>query len=116
MWTPPLFISKRMILSRAEHDMLRGCRKTIPAGWGAEMAQDETFVADSVAAHEIESIKQLKARYCRLLDTKDWEAWRRIFADDFVSDTAEAGGKGIGGADELGAVIRKTLRKPSHPT
>jgi len=112
-----LFILKRMILSRAEHDMLRGCRKTIPAGWGAEMAQDETFVADSVAsAHEIELIKQLKARYCRFLDTKDWEAWRRIFADDFVSDTAEAGGKVIVGADEFVAFIRKTLGKPSQPT
>jgi uncharacterized protein (TIGR02246 family) len=91
--------------------------KDDPAGWGAEMAQDETFGADSVAsAHEIELIKQLKARYCRFLDTKDWEAWRRIFADDFVSDTAEAGGKVIVGADEFVAFIRKTLGKPSQPT
>lgn len=97
--------------------MLRACRKTIPAGWCAEMAQGETFVADSVAsAHEIELIKQLKARYCRFLDTKDWEAWRGIFADDFVSDTAEAGGKVIVGADEFVAFIRKTLGKPSQPT
>ncbi|WP_375482071.1 nuclear transport factor 2 family protein [uncultured Mycobacterium sp.] len=65
---------------------------------------------------EIESIKQLKARYCRYLDTKDWEAWRGIFADDFVSDTAEAGGKVIVGADEFVAFIRATLGKPSQPT
>jgi hypothetical protein len=59
---------------------------------------------------EIEAIKQLKARYCRFLDTKDWVAWREIFTDDFLSDTAEAGGKVIEGADEFVAFTRKSLR------
>jgi hypothetical protein len=59
---------------------------------------------------ELESIKQLKARYCRLLDTKDWAAWREIFTDDFVSDTSEAGGKVIEGADDFVAFTRKHLR------
>jgi hypothetical protein len=44
---------------------------------------------DVDSLYEIEAIKQLKARYCRYLDTKDWEAWRTIFADDFVSDTSD---------------------------
>ena len=35
---------------------------------------------------EIEAIKQLKARYFRLLDTKQWDAWRDIFSDDFTGD------------------------------
>jgi SnoaL-like domain len=65
---------------------------------------------------EIESIKQLKARYCRYLDTKNWSAWRAIFTDDFVSDTVEAGGQIIVGADEFVAYIRKTLGKPTQPT
>src|SRR5947209_3464448 len=65
---------------------------------------------------EIESIKQLKARYCRYLDTKDWPAWRTIFTGAFVSDTAEAGGRVIVGADDFVAYIRKTLGKPSQPT
>ena len=60
---------------------------------------------------EIEAIKQLKARYCRYLDTKDWEAWRGIFADDFLSDTSQAGGKVIRGADDFVAYVRKTLEK-----
>jgi hypothetical protein len=30
----------------------------------------------------IEEIKQLKARYFRLIDTKDWEAFRDVFTDD----------------------------------
>lgn len=71
---------------------------------------------DATSLLEIESIKQLKARYCRLLDTKDWEAWRAIFADDFLSDTSEAGGKLIRGADEFVAFTRKNIGKPSQPT
>lgn len=70
----------------------------------------------TVAPREIESIKQLKARYCRYLDTKDWAAWRGIFTDDFVSDTRDSGGKIITGADEFVAYIRQTLGKPSQPT
>jgi len=37
---------------------------------------------DPKALVEIESIKQLKARYFRLLDTKDWDAWEQVFTDD----------------------------------
>lgn len=59
---------------------------------------------------EIEAIKQLKARYCRFLDTKDWTAWRTLFADDFLSDTSPAGGKVIEGADEFVAFTRRSLR------
>lgn len=31
---------------------------------------------------DIEEIKQLKARYFRLMDTKNWTEWRKVFADD----------------------------------
>jgi hypothetical protein len=71
---------------------------------------------DATALLEIESIKQLKARYCRLLDAKDWQAWRAIFTDDFHSDTSKAGGKVIDGADEFVAFTRQNLRKPSQVT
>lgn len=64
---------------------------------------------DAAALLEIEAIKQLKARYCRYLDTKDWEAWRGIFADDFHSDTSQAGGKVIRGADDFVAFTSKSL-------
>ena len=33
---------------------------------------------------EIEQIKQLKARYFRLMDTKDWDAWKDLFTEDCV--------------------------------
>ena len=62
---------------------------------------------DAAALIEIEAIKQLKARYCRFLDTKDWSAWRGVFSDDFLSDTSEAGGKLIKGADDFVAFTRK---------
>lgn len=74
----------------------------------------ETLVVDTLTA--IESIKQLKARYCRYLDTKDWAVWRTIFADDFVSDTSEAGGKVIAGADDFVAFTRRALGRPAQPT
>ena len=72
--------------------------------------------SDVAALLAIESIKQLKARYCRYLDTKDWDAWRTIFADDFVSDTSEAGGKVIAGADDFVAFTRKALGRPTQAT
>ncbi len=64
----------------------------------------------------IEAIKQLKARYCRFLDTKDWAAWRSIFTDDFLSDTSEAGGKVIAGADDFVAFTRKAIGRPAQAT
>jgi ketosteroid isomerase-like protein len=33
----------------------------------------------------LEELKQLKSRYFRFLDTKDWAAWRECFTDDFVA-------------------------------
>jgi SnoaL-like domain len=65
---------------------------------------------------EIEAIKQLKARYCRYLDAKNWEAWRKLFATYFVSDLSEAGGKVIVGADRFVAFTRKKIGKASQVT
>jgi len=65
---------------------------------------------------ELEAIKQLKARYCRLLDAKDWSEWRTVFTDDAVNDTSEVGGKKITGADEIVAFLEATLGKTSQPT
>jgi hypothetical protein len=35
---------------------------------------------------EIEAIKRLKARYFRFLDTKQWDAWRELFTEDFQAE------------------------------
>ncbi len=73
-------------------------------------------VAEQDSWADVEAIKQLKSRYCRLLDTKDWAGWRDIFTDDFVSDTTPSGGVLITGADEFVAFLQSTLGKPSQPT
>jgi uncharacterized protein (TIGR02246 family) len=56
-----------------------------------------------------EAIKQLKARYFRTMDTKDWAGMRDVFADDAVIDTTASGGRLIEGADEFMTFLRKTL-------
>jgi hypothetical protein len=38
------------------------------------------------ALEDIEEIKQLKARYCFLVDTKRWADWRALFTDDCTFD------------------------------
>jgi SnoaL-like domain len=38
---------------------------------------------------DIEEIKQLKARYFRLVDAKDWDAWGCVFAIDAVLEIPE---------------------------
>ena len=37
----------------------------------------------------IEQIKQLKARYFRLLDTQQWTDWGEVFAEDGVMDVSD---------------------------
>ena len=58
---------------------------------------------------DIEAIRQLKARYFRTMDTKDWAGMRQVFSDDVVMDTTEAGGGVVSGADEFISFIRETL-------
>ncbi len=55
------------------------------------------------------AINTIKARYCRLLDTKDWAGWRALFADDFILDTTPAGGERIEGADAAVAYVRSSI-------
>ena len=40
---------------------------------------DRVCGGDDAAADELEAIRQLKARYCRYLDTRDVEGWRGVF-------------------------------------
>jgi SnoaL-like domain len=52
-------------------------------------------------ADELEELRQLKARYCRFLDTKDVESWRAVFAADLVVTLDMA--VSVGGADPMTA-------------
>jgi hypothetical protein len=50
---------------------------------------------------DVEAIKQLKARYFRMMDSKDWGGMRKVFVDDVVVDTSSSGGGVVTGADEF---------------
>jgi uncharacterized protein (TIGR02246 family) len=58
---------------------------------------------------DIEAIKQLKARYFRTMDTKDWAGMRQVFTDDVVIDTTGSGGDVLTGADEFLAFLEPAL-------
>jgi len=58
---------------------------------------------------DIEAIRQLKARYFRTMDTKDWAGMRQVFTDDVVVDTSEGGGGVVSGADEFMAFLQEAL-------
>lgn len=50
-----------------------------------------------------EAIKELKARYFRFVDEKDWGAWRQLFTDDARFDFGD--GTVVEGADEFVAGV-----------
>lgn len=49
---------------------------------------------------DLDQIHQLKARYFRMMDIKDWDGLRDVFTDDVVIDTTEDSGTIITGRDE----------------
>jgi hypothetical protein len=59
---------------------------------------------------EIERIRQLKARYFRLMDSKRWEEWQGVFCEDVVIDTTEEGVPLIEGRDAFLAFLRPILQ------
>jgi SnoaL-like domain len=57
-----------------------------------------------------EAIQILKARYCRLLDTKDWAAFANLFTEDAILDvTADTGQPPFRGRDALIATIQAAV-------
>ncbi|MDE8653478.1 nuclear transport factor 2 family protein [Novosphingobium album (ex Liu et al. 2023)] len=55
------------------------------------------------------AICNLKADYCRLLDTKDWEGWKQLFTEDCVIDTTGSGGNVATGREAFVASVRGAL-------
>jgi hypothetical protein len=58
---------------------------------------------------EIEAIKQLKARYFRLLDTKDWAGLEALFTPEVRVDTEASGGGVTEGAATFIASVSQSL-------
>lgn len=63
---------------------------------------------------ELEAIKQLKARYFRLMDTKQWLPFSQVFTDDVVVDVSHdknAPGGTIRGRADVVDFIRRAVGK-----
>jgi hypothetical protein len=58
---------------------------------------------------DVEAIKQLKARYFRTMDTKDWSGMREVLTDDVIIDTTGSGGTVVTGADAFLAFLQSRL-------
>lgn len=55
------------------------------------------------------AIANLKARYCRFLDTKDWDGYAGLFTEDVVIDTTASGGPRMEGRPAALVAIRASL-------
>jgi 3-phenylpropionate/cinnamic acid dioxygenase small subunit len=57
----------------------------------------------------IEAIKQLKARYFRFVDTKQWEQWADLFTEDCETSVTERPEVTVTGRDNWVAAVRRVL-------
>jgi len=64
-----------------------------------DIAEIEAYIA----------ISQVKARYCRTLDTKDWAGYGDVFTDDLELDTRPAGGTLTHGREESVRMVRSAV-------
>lgn len=55
------------------------------------------------------AICEVKARYCRCLDTKDWAGYADQFTEDAVLDTRDSGGPLVEGREALVAMVRGSM-------
>ncbi|WP_184248496.1 nuclear transport factor 2 family protein [Novosphingobium chloroacetimidivorans] len=55
------------------------------------------------------AICNVKAAYCRLLDTKQWDAWAELFTPDCVSDTTDSGGTRVEGRAQMVEYVSASL-------
>ncbi len=55
------------------------------------------------------AISQVKARYCRTLDTKDWDGYADVFTEDVELDTRPAGGTLTRGREALVRIVRGSV-------
>jgi hypothetical protein len=64
-----------------------------------------TFTLEELSALEL--IRRLKGSYSYLLDTKQWDEWRKLFTDDF--HWATEGGMAMDGADPFVEMTRSFI-------
>jgi hypothetical protein len=72
---------------------------------GSKMTDSERLVA-------LEDIKQVKARYFRCMDTKDWAGFEAVFTPDATADYSSEGDAkdwAAAGASKVVALVRKAV-------
>lgn len=92
----------------------RGSRSAPRVPFGRPASGRRTEDEGEPVAEDVDdyrALEELKARYCRTLDLKDWKGFRRCFTDGFVSDTSRSGGMVIVGADQFVRFVSTTLAK-----
>jgi hypothetical protein len=67
----------------------------------------ESLAAEAQRARDLEEIKALKARYCRMVDTHDWDGWLGTCLTDDIQLVLE--GHVVEGHDGVRAMIGNTL-------
>jgi ketosteroid isomerase-like protein len=62
------------------------------------------------------AICEVKARYCRMLDTKNWAGYADCFTEDLLLDTTPSGGYVVQGRDEAMKLVRSSIEtaKTAH--
>jgi uncharacterized protein (TIGR02246 family) len=77
------------------------------------LGKSEESAVDPVERLEaIEEIKQLKARYFRCMDTKDWDGFTAVFAPDARMDVSGEMSDGDGvttGRRQIAAFVRRSI-------
>ena len=58
-----------------------------------------------------QAICEAKARYCRFLDTKQWDDWEQLFTEDYELDVSEESGiPPIKGRSEAIGMVKQAIR------
>lgn len=60
-------------------------------------------------ADDLEDIRQLKARYFRALDTKDWDGLLAVFVPEVIVDMTGEGGARTEGASQFVSTVRSSI-------
>ena len=62
------------------------------------------------------AICDVKARYCRMLDTKNWAGYADCFTENLVLDSSPSGGYAVHGRDAAMQMVRGSIEtaKTSH--
>lgn len=67
------------------------------------------LAANLIDLMEVEAIKQLKARYFRLMDTKQWDAWGEVFSPDARLQWGEGDADAAAGRENIVAAVSRAI-------